>query len=45
MTVLPDPKFSKMYTEYIFCMVLVVQLGHGIFHPGAVMFFSKSVFG
>ena len=29
---------------HFFFMILVVYLGHGVFYPGAVLFFSRSVF-
>ena len=31
-------------THRLFLRILVVYLGHGVFHPVAVLFFSTSVF-
>ena len=39
-----DPKSSEI-GHCSFCIILVVYLDHGVFHPVAVMFLSKPVFG
>ena len=44
MTGVLNSKSSEM-GHFFFCVILVVYLGHGIFHPVAVFFFSKTVFG
>ena len=42
MTGLFNPKSSE--TGNFFCMILVAYLGHGIFHPVPVLFFSANQF-
>ena len=41
-----NPKSSEI-RHFLWCLILVVYLGHGIFHPlvAAVLVFFKSVFG
>ena len=38
-----NPKSSEMH--HFFCMILVVHLGHGMFHSVEVLFGSNSIFG
>ena len=42
-----SPQIVGIYATLILCMVILVVylLGHGIFHPIAVLFFSKIGFG
>ena len=43
MTGLLHPKSSEV--AYVFRLILVAHLGHGMFHPVASLFFSESVCG
>ena len=36
--------YPKMVRFFFFCVILVVHVGHGMFHPVAASVFSKSVF-
>ena len=35
---------TQKWSDFFFCVILVVHVGHGMFHPVAASVFSKSVF-